>query len=209
MENNPTKINQKGFEVRDMRHKEKFHVDDLYLNGYAKKCGIYATGVYFSLCRHADKEQKCWPSIRKMAEELDVSTKQVGRAIKILEVQNIIKKIRVGKKLNNRYLLLDKSEWTDSPITKDYQSNHMGTTSPFHSKDTQLRNTQKKENLLLEDRIKILEAYKRNDPKTRGFYKPRFLGDEMRFSRGKWWVIPKNGGEWLLFVGKDRQIELE
>ena len=74
------------FEVRDMRHKEKFQIDDIYLNGYAKKCGIYATGVYISLCRHSDaKLQECWPSIRKIAEELNISEKQVGRALKILE----------------------------------------------------------------------------------------------------------------------------
>ena len=131
--------NQQEFEVRDLRRKEKFFVDDLYLNGYAKKCGIYATGVYLSLCRHANKEQSCYPSLRKIAEELKVSVKQVGRSIKILEGNNIIRKIRCGKKLNNRYLLLDKSEWTDSPITKDCQSNHIGTISPIHSNDTQER----------------------------------------------------------------------
>ena len=79
-----------GFEVRDMRHKEKFQIDDIYLNGYAKKCGIYATGVYVSLCRHADTDQKCFPSLKKIAEELNISEKQVGRAIKILEENRII-----------------------------------------------------------------------------------------------------------------------
>ena len=36
--------------------------------------------------------------------------------------------------------------------------------------------------------------------KTKRFYKP--TGEEMRFSKGKWWVLPKSGGEWLLFAGK-------
>ena len=133
-----------GFEVRDMRHKEKFQIDDLYLNGYAKKCGIYATGVYVSLCRHANKEQKCFPSIKKMAEELSISAKQVGRAIKILEKFRIIFKKRVGKTVVNRYHLLDKSEWTGSPFIWDPQSSHDRTDSPFYSKDTQLRNTQER-----------------------------------------------------------------
>lgn len=141
--------NYKKFEVRDLRIKEKFFIDDLYLNGYAKRCGVYATGVYVSLCRHANKEQKCFPSQSKIAEELSISTKQVSRSIKKLEELNIIKKIRVGKKLNNRYLLLDKSEWSNSPITKDYKSNQYRTNSPLHSNDTQLNDTQKKEMIYL------------------------------------------------------------
>lgn len=140
------------FEVRDKRAKERFYLDDLYLNGYAKLCGIYATGVYLSLCRHSNLEQKCWPSIRKIAEELAVSEKQVGRAIKILESYKIISKERIGKKATNRYWLLNKSEWTDSPIseqttspiTTDSQSYHQGTVSPFHSKVTHKKETHSK-----------------------------------------------------------------
>jgi len=143
---------QLQFEVRDMRHKEKFQIDDIYLNGYAKKCGIYATGVYVSLCRHVDRNQKCFPSIRRIAEELNISEKQTGRAIKILENYNIIRKVRLGKKLTNRYYLLDRSEWTDSPISDkthspiptDSQSVHQGTVSPIHSKDTHTKDTQEK-----------------------------------------------------------------
>lgn len=144
---------EKQFEVRDKRAKDRFYLDDLYLNGYARLCGIYATGVYVSLCRHANLEQKCWPSIKKIAEELAVSEKQVGRAIKKLEEYNIISKERVGKKATNRYWLLNKSEWTTSPIsegthspiTTDSQSYHQGTDSPFHSKDTNKKDTNSKE----------------------------------------------------------------
>ena len=172
------------FEIRDMRHKEKFEIDDFYLNGFAKKCGIYATGVYVSLCRHVNKEQQCWPSIRKIAEELNISEKQVSRSLAILEKYKIIFKKRLGKKLNNRYILLDKSEWTHSPITTDSQSDHLRTDSPIHSKDTQLRYTQKK-----------------GSSKK----KPYFRGEEMRKAYGKWWVI--HNGEWLEFAGKEKEIK--
>jgi len=82
-----------------------------------------------------------------MAEELHISTKQVGRSIKTLENFNIIKKFRLGKKLNNRYALLDKSEWVDSLFIKDRQSNHTMTDGPFHSKDTHSKDTNKKEEI--------------------------------------------------------------
>jgi hypothetical protein len=178
---------EKQFEVRDMRRKEKFFVDDLYLNGYAKKCGIYATGVYLSLCRHANKEQLCYPSLKKIAEELKVSIKQIGRAIKILEKENIIKKIRIGKKCNNRYLLLDKSEWTDSPFTMDYQSNHIGTDSPFHSKDTHSKDTKERD-----------FSFKRK-------LKPYYEGFEMRRSGGKWYVL--RDGDWLDYADTEDKIK--
>ncbi len=197
--------NQKQFEVRDLRRKEKFFVDDLYLNGYAKKCGIYATGVYLSLCRHASKDQECYPSYRKIAEELKISERQVGRSIKVLENQNIIKIKQLGKKLNNRYYLLDKSEWTNSPFTPDHQSTHLRTDSPVHSKDTYINETQKKGDFLLKNNLILVEAYKRGDRK----YKPFYMGDEMRWrpDQQKWYAIPKQGGDWLLFCGRESEIE--
>jgi len=135
------------FEVRDMRHKEKFEIDDWYLNGYAKKCGIYATGVYLSLCRHVDKDQECWPSLKKIAEELNISIPMVQRGIKILEKYHIILKERMGKKLNNRYVLLDKSEWSGVSFTMKQGFNHSCNHRPLHSKESQLRNTHIKEKM--------------------------------------------------------------
>ena len=136
---------EKTFLIRDLRKKEKFVVDDFYLNGCAKLCGVYSTAVYVSLCRHADKEQKSFPSLKKIAEEHGISIRQVSRSLIILEEYNIIKRERIGKKANNRYYLIDKSEWTTSPITMDYQSNHHRTTSPVHSKETHKKETHSKD----------------------------------------------------------------
>jgi hypothetical protein len=36
--------------------------------------------------------------------------------------------------------------------------------------------------------------------------KPYFKGLEMRKAQGKWWVIPKGGGKWLEFAGKELDI---
>ncbi len=146
------------FEVRDMRHKEKFFVDDEYLNGYAKSCGVYATSVYLSLCRHADKEQKCWPSIRKIAKEHNISPTMVQKGIKDLKDYRIILTQQIGKGLNNRYLLLDRSEWISVPQSDTPTVSHRGTPvchhtpvsvpphntgvchhTPIHSKDTHIR----------------------------------------------------------------------
>ncbi len=100
-----------NFEVRDLRQKDQYITDDIFLNGYARYVGIYAVGVYGSLCRHANKEQKSWPSIEKIAIELNVGRNSVIEAIKRLEFWNIIKKIRIGKTANNRYVLGHKKNW--------------------------------------------------------------------------------------------------
>ena len=38
-------------------------------------------------------------------------------------------------------------------------------------------------------------------------YKPFFWGQEMRWSQGQWWVLPKDGGEWLRFNTTEDEIE--
>jgi len=105
----------KKIRVIDMRNKQKFQTDDAYYDSYAKICGIYATGVYMALCRHADIDQYCFPSIKMMAEKLDVSEDSVSRGIKELKKNNIISvekcRSRQGVWKNNSYILLDKSVW--------------------------------------------------------------------------------------------------
>lgn len=150
------------FEVRDMRHKEKFFVDDEYLNGYAKHLGTTTSMVYFVLCRHADKNQECFPSYEHIADKLGVSDATIKRSIKDLKDWNIIsigkRKRTHGKFLHNSYLLLDKSVWKSKPeVTSDPRSPevmdapHQG--SPMHltighprpTKDTHMKDTHMKE----------------------------------------------------------------
>ena len=124
-----TNASEEKFEIRDMRNKDKFVIDDKFLNGYAKVVGIYATGVYMSLCRHADKAQKSFPSVAKIAEELNISRRTVFKALKKLEACNIIKRIRTGKQLTNRYILTSKRTWK----IKDWgesEVHHMHITKP-------------------------------------------------------------------------------
>lgn len=91
-------------------------LDDEYLNGQARLCGIYATGVYMSLCRHASKDQECFPSINLIADELAISRPSVIKGLKSLETHNVIsiqkRRTKGGKWLANIYILLDKSEWS-------------------------------------------------------------------------------------------------
>lgn len=189
--------------IRDLRRKTKFFVDDEYLNGYAKKCGTTATAVYLSLCRHADKKQKCYPSIKKIAEEHNISVRSVYRGLDILEKYNIIKRKRAGKQLTNRYYLLDKSEWCDVPKTTHHTCQKRHITGD--KKDISIvrkhnsKVTQKKGNFSFKDKI---EAYKQG---CRWSQRPYFWDNQMRWAHNKWWVIEDR--EWKEFAGKESEID--
>jgi DNA-binding transcriptional regulator GbsR (MarR family) len=104
-------MRQDAFEIRDIRKKEQFVVDDTYLNGYAKVYGIYATGVYVALCRHADiSNQTCFSSISLITRKLSISRRQMIRALQVLEDWNIIRRERTEDR-RNRYWLIDKKHW--------------------------------------------------------------------------------------------------
>lgn len=113
--------NKKQFKVRDLRRKDKYTVDDEYLNGYAKLCGPFGTCVYNSLCRHANKEQESWPSVDLMADQHGINRKSILRGIQLLKDWGIIevtkeKDDKTKRQLNNTYWLIDKSEWKPKPL---------------------------------------------------------------------------------------------
>ncbi len=114
----------KSFKIRDLRKKDQYKIDDAYLNGYAKLCGVYATAVYNSLSRHADfHTQECFPSIEKIAEQHNISKPSVIKAIKELEKWNIVsvkkeKDTKTKRQLPNIYLLIDKTDWVQKPQSR-------------------------------------------------------------------------------------------
>ena len=103
------------FKVRDLRKKEQFIIDDAYLNGYGRIFGPTGTAVYLSLCRRADKEQSCWPSETRIAEDHNITDRTVRKYIKIFAEANLVRiereRTQSGKWPHNVYYLLDKSEW--------------------------------------------------------------------------------------------------
>lgn len=97
-------------EMRDLRRKTRFMVDDIFVDKYAKCLHPYSSLVYLSLCRHVDKSQKCFPGIKKIMEEFGIKKDLVIRGIQQLEMLNII---RVERKPGNVnvYELLDQEFW--------------------------------------------------------------------------------------------------
>lgn len=149
--------------IIDKRNKEKFMVDDLYLNGYAKMCGIYATGVYMILCRHASKDQECFPSKKRIAERLAISERSVYNAIQELKKHRIIDIIQERRREDGTYkstiyILLDKSEWVKISVDNLPQAPHaIGTRCKNHRHEVPNKETH------IRSYIKRDKIYKRKD----------------------------------------------
>ncbi len=77
---------------------------------------------------------------------------------------------------------------------------------PFDSKKslpTIKENTIKEEQYISSFKKQLTESYKQGGRN----FKPYFRGEEMRWSQGRWWVVPKDGSRWLEFAGKETEID--
>ena len=192
--------NEEKFEIRDLRQKEQYITDDKFLNGYAKYLEIYAVGVYNSLCRHANKSQKSWPSINFMREELSISRNKIITGIKRLEFWGIIRKQRVGKMANNRYVLHHKKHW--KPINletlKEYSEVHHINFTSLQDKLMKFTTRTYNSKELNNKEIKERDTFKK--------LKPYYRGMRIVEKSGRKYCIPKDGGQWLEFAGKKEDI---
>jgi hypothetical protein len=100
----------KPMEVRDFREHGYFIIDDLFIDEYARLAGVYTSAVYFSLCRHANKDRMCWPSINRVAQQWKITARKVIQSLDWLDEHRIIKIHREAGK-SNIYELLDKKKW--------------------------------------------------------------------------------------------------
>lgn len=102
--------------IVDKRNKSKFFVDDYFLDKFSKIVGPACSVLYMWLCRHANEEGECFPGQEKLAENMGVDVRTIRRNLEILEKHNIISIVQMGLRKNNRYYLLDKSEWVEASI---------------------------------------------------------------------------------------------
>jgi len=177
--------------IIDKRKKEKFMMDDDYLNGQAKLCGWQGTIVYNSLCRHANINQESFPSIKLMAKQHRVGRNTILKGVENLEKRNVIqvKKMRTkgGQWLNNTYILLDKSDWDYSsqvPVedTVNILSQVLVGTPPSpcgdtsqvpveDTKETHIKETHIKETHLATDIAKVIELFGLVNPTVYSLYR--------------------------------------
>lgn len=193
---------QQLFKVRDKRNKGWFFMDNEYLNGFGKLLGGLSVAVYVSLCRHADGDQKCFPSQKQIAKELDIGERTVREIIKKLEKHQIIEierhKDRKGKWLHNIYWLRDKSEWK-------YPEAYIACGEPEANKDKTRGRVQRQ--VVPTNNTKYTNNTNKKNTNDFLLKKKRYYhGLEVRFAQNKLWCVPKDGGDWLEFAGDKSEI---
>ena len=114
------------FAVRDRRRAHFFTIDNKILDEYGEHLGPYGLAVYMVLCRFANSESTCWPSLQTVADRAGMSRRQVIRKIKSLTELGLIAIIsqqdeETGEHRANFYVLLDTSD-SQSPPPSDSQS---------------------------------------------------------------------------------------
>jgi len=145
---------EKLFKTRDKRNKGWFWLNNEYLNGYGKRLGAVGVSIYVDLCRHADNDQKCFPSEKTIAKELKITDRTVRKYIKLFEKYHLIEITKErsikGKWLNNVYWLTDKTEWLEPEETisdgkpEETKDISRGNETHIHRKLFPLNNTNKK-----------------------------------------------------------------
>jgi hypothetical protein len=170
------KKHKPGFKVRDLRKKEKFFLDDEYVNGWSRYLKPHALAVYVSLCRHANKEQSCFPNQITIARQHGMSERTVKDKIKLLKEWNIIRvrrtRTKTGEWLNNTYFLLDKSEWK-KPRELDAPGSSKGKKQQSQGQDLPIKGTHRKDT-----HKKISKAKSLILTKKKGYSSISSLGEE-------------------------------
>lgn len=109
----------KTFEVRDLRERGFFTVDDAFLDdNWLRLLKGAPSSVYFALCRHADKRQISFPSVIYLMEETGYGKRQIIRAISTLESHHMIEVDRI-KGGHNMYGLLNRKHWRKVIVAKN------------------------------------------------------------------------------------------
>lgn len=113
-----------------------FRIDDEYVDTYARLCGMNATAVYMSLCRHVNGSQESFPSVRLLMDQHGFgSHNTVRKAIKVLESFGIISVKRerdpkTKRQMVNVYTLMDVASWKKPVSPNDTRADVILDTDP-------------------------------------------------------------------------------
>lgn len=169
--------------------------DDIKIKRLEDKFGLMGYSVFFKIVEKVGKEGKKY-ALDTKKYPIEFFAKDFGVEKKVLEDCLTF--------MNDLGLVVFKSGIISLPNMKKYASNwdrrkSRATTEQLRSNDGVTTAQEEKR------RDKIRKEEKRVFSSSKKPYYKR-TGEEMRLSKGKWWVIPKNGGQWLEFADKESEI---
>ena len=155
-----------------------------YLNGSEHKVLDFILRHTWGFGKDADRISltQLEHGVGKLDKGTGLTRPPIIKAIKGLVAKGFIEKVNTEK--TNIYKLVVREIYypckSSLPVTSKYN---------IHTIDKTTINS------LTKDKASRYESGKKWGEK------PFYRGEEMRFSKSKWWVIPNDGGEWLEFAG--------
>jgi hypothetical protein len=165
--------------------------------------------LYFQLKRLAgDTGKMCYPSINYLQKQLGVRKKAIKTSLDYLIKHEWIEAL--GKR---QVMTAGGRQWVNAYRIKDIwrlntEYYEGGNESTPLKKDKGVTKDTKGVTKVTKGVTVVAckEERKKNVRRMSSFKKPHYKGEEMRFSKGRWWVLPNDGGEWLEFAGKEEDI---
>jgi biotin operon repressor len=175
--------NEQSSEVRNFNDGEWCWINKSVIQEYTSKVGPIGITVYSFLSSMTDREQKCFPSQKYIAEKLGCSRATVSRTLKRLESNGLI---RIEKR--NRYhcayhLLKVRCQVLKKPGQNETQMSHTGN-SDLHQSYTNDNDLTRNINDTDIDNIKTGEHKKEFTPKTREELLALDLADALNDRKG-------------------------
>lgn len=97
--------------VQDRRNGRWWWCHHAIIDNYGETLGPYGLAVYAALCRYANTDGACWPSIATLAKRLGMSPNRVRKSLSILETLGLIsveyRKTEDDVNLTSVYTLLE------------------------------------------------------------------------------------------------------
>jgi len=161
----------------------------------------YEQALYLIMKRTAGEGGSCYASLNFLAEKMGVHKTTISKTINKLLKRKWIEetdktKVRGGH--TRTFVIIDL--WPRN--IKEYESG-AETTSRGGAQNNRGGAVVDRGGAQSDTSKKKNKIYNKSSSKL----KPYFRGDEMRKAQGKWWVLPKDGGDWLEFAGKEKEIK--
>ena len=164
----------------------------------------YEQSLYLTMKRLAGEHGSCFASLNWLSKKMGVDKKTVSKTItKILKRKWIkeIEKVKVRGGKVRQFVIVDLWKLNIREYESGLQipTNRSGSIIPESGRNFPESGSEK------DTKKSYTKIYTKKSSSFKK--KPFYKGEEMRKSKGKWWVLPCDGSPWLEFAGDLKNIE--
>jgi biotin operon repressor len=115
--------------VRDRRKRGMFRVDDEVIDQHGEHIGAHGIAVYAALCKYANQQEQCFPSISTLCKKLKMGRAKLLDTLKALKKCGLIEistEAGAGRREHNVYTLLEVGSNENQRQEVGSNENHVG-----------------------------------------------------------------------------------